>query len=169
MSDMSRRHMLREKEVRSILQEISRKIKTEDKQLFESIKQIETIELADAKAYLINGKPLLASINEKLIPTLFFEESLSFLPRIVVDMGAIPYICNGADVMAPGVVHIEGQFNAEDLILVVDVQHNKPLAIGTTLMDSRTMEQTKHGRIVKILHYVGDKFWTALRNQFKNL
>jgi PUA-domain protein len=165
MSKIPQRHSLREKEAKNVIQEFSKKVKTKAEQLFESRKHIETMETTDAKIYLFDGKPLLASSNGKPFPTLFFNEVFSFLPKIVVDMGAISYICSGADVMAPGVVRIEGQFAVDDFVLVVDERHCKPLAIGSALLDSQTAKQTKHGRIIKNLHYVGDKFWTLLKNQ----
>lgn len=165
MSKIFRRHSLSEKDARNIIQEFSRKAKTKAEQLFESKKYVETIETADAKIYLINGKPLLASSNGKLFPTLFFTAIFPLLPKIVVDMGAVLYICNGADVMAPGVVRIEGQFAVDDFVLIVDERHGKPLAIGSALLDSQMAKQTKHGKIVKNLHCVGDKVWTLLKNQ----
>jgi PUA domain protein len=165
MSKTFRRHSFREKEARNVILEFSEKVKAEAAQLFESKRHVETIEAADAKIYLIDGKPLLASFNGKLFPTLFFNEVFSFLPKIVVDMGAISYICNGADVMAPGVIRIEGQFDVDDFVLVVDERHSKPLAIGFALLNSQMAKQTKHGRIVKNLHHVGDKLWASLKNQ----
>jgi len=164
MSKIFRRHSLREKEARKVILEFSRKARAKAEQLFDSRKHIETIETADTKIYLIDGKPLLASSNGKLFPTLFFNEFFTFLPKVVVDMGAISYICNGADVMAPGVVRIEGQFDVDDFVLIVDERHSKPLAIGSALLDSQMAKQTKHGKIAKNLHYVGDKLWTSLKN-----
>ena len=164
MSKIFRRHSLREKEARNVILEFSKKIKANAEQLFRSKKHIETIEAANAKIYLIDGKPLIASSDGKLFPTLFFNEAFSFLPKIVVDMGAISYICNGADIMAPGVLRIEGQFDVDDFVLIVDERHSKPLAIGTSVLDSQMAKQTKRGRIAKNLHYVGDKLWASLKN-----
>jgi len=165
MSKTLRRQSLREKEARNIILEFSKKAKTKAEQLFEPIKQFETIETADATIYLIDRKPLLASSNGKLFPTLFFNRVFSFLPKIVVNMGAVSHVCNGADVMAPGIVRIEGQFDVDDFVLVVDERHGKPLAVGSALLDSQTAKQTKHGKIAKNLHYVGDKLWTSMKNQ----
>ena len=81
-------------------------------------------------------------------------------------MGAVSHICNGADVMAPGIVRIEGQFDVDDFVLVLDERHSKPLAIGSALLDSQTAKQTKHGKTAKNLHYVGDKLWNALKNKW---
>jgi len=165
MFKIFRRHSLKEKEARNIILEFSKKVKVKPEQLFESRKRIETIEIANAEIYLFDEKPLLANFNGKLFPTLFFNKVFSLLPKIVIDMGAIPHICSGADVMAPGVVRIEGQFDVDDFVLVIDERHSKPLAMGSALLDSQMVQQTKHGKIAKNLHYVGDKLWTSLKNQ----
>jgi len=166
MSKAFRRYFLEEKDAKNIILEFSRKVKIKAEQLFESRKHIETFETEGIKVYLIDKKPVLASSDEKIIPTLFFNEIFTFLPKIVVNMGAVSYICNGADVMAPGIVRIEGQFNVDDFVLIIDERFGKPLAIGTALSDSETVKQTKHGKIAKNLHYVGDKLWKSLKNKW---
>ena len=166
MSKTFRRYFLEEKEAKNIILEFSRKAKIKAEQLFESSKHIETFETADAKVYLIDKKPVLARSGGMVIPTLFFNEIFSFLPKIVVNMGAVSYICNGADVMAPGIVRIEGQFNVDDFVLIIDERYGKPLAICSALSDSATVKQTKHGKIAKNLHCVGDKLWKALKNKW---
>jgi PUA-domain protein len=166
MTKIFRRYSLREKEARNVILEFSKKVKAKAEQLFESRNHVETIEATSAKIYLIDGKPLLASSDEKKFPTLLFNAVFSFLPKIVVNMGAISHICNGADVMAPGVVRIEGNFDVDDFVLVIDERHGKPLAIGCALLDSQIAKQAKHGKIVKNIHYVGDKLWAQLKNQW---
>lgn len=166
MSKTFQRHFLEEKEAKNIILEFLKKVKIEAEQLFESRRRIETFETEGIKVYLIDKKPVLASSNGILFPTLLFSEVFSFLPKIVVNMGAVSYICNGADVMAPGIVRIEGQFDVDDFVLIIDERHGKPLAIGSALLDSATVKQTKHGKIVKNLHYVGDKLWKSLKDKW---
>jgi PUA domain protein len=74
-------------------------------------------------------------------------------------MGAVPYVCNGADVMAPGIVRVEGEFGKGDLVLVVDEKHGKPLALGLSLNDAENVKKTKQGAVVKNVHFVSDKIW----------
>jgi predicted RNA-binding protein (TIGR00451 family) len=68
-------------------------------------------------------------------------------------------VCNGADVMAPGIVRVEGEFDKGDLVLVVDEKHGKPLALGESLSDSANARNTKQGAVVKNIHFVSDKIW----------
>jgi PUA domain protein len=78
-------------------------------------------------------------------------------------MGAVPFVCNGADVLAPGVVRIEGAFAVGDFALVVDERHGKPLAVVSALVDSQAASGMKRGKVAGNLHYVGDALWNMLR------
>ncbi len=163
MPKKPRRHFLKEKEVRRFLIDFSQRLKTDVEQLLGSKPRIEVNETEAAEIFILNGKPLLARSDGELFPTLAFEEAFPFIPRIVVDMGAVPYVCKGADVMAPGVVSVKGEFEETDLLLVTDERHSKPLAIGVALFNSQAMKNMKHGKIVKNVHHVGDKLWNYLR------
>ena len=162
MPKKPRRHFLREKEARKLL-DFSQRLKKDVEQVLGSKPRIEVNETEAAEIFILNGKPLLARSGGELFPTLAFEEVFPFISRIVVDMGAVPYVCKGADVMAPGVVSVKGEFEENDLLLVVDERHGKPLAIGVALFNSQVMKNMKHGKIVKNIHHVGDKLWNYLR------
>lgn len=163
MPKKPRLHFLKEKEARRLLLDFSQRLKTDFEQLLGAKPRIEVNETEAAEIFICNGKPLLVRSGGELFPTLAFEEVFPFISRIVVDMGAVPYVCKGADVMAPGVVSIKGEFEENDLLLVVDERHGKPLAIGVALFNSQAMKNVKHGKIVKNVHHVGDKLWKTLR------
>jgi PUA domain protein len=65
--------------------------------------------------------------------------------------------------MAPGIVRILGDFNEDDILLISDEKHQKPLAIGKALSDSKHMEKLRHGKVAKNIHYVGDSLWNLLK------
>lgn len=163
MSKKLQRHFLKEKEARKLLLDFSQRLKTDPEQLLGTKPRVEVNTTEAAEIFIVHGKPFLARSGGQLFPTLTFNEVLSLLPKIVVDMGAVPYVCKGADVMAPGVVDIKGEFKENDLLLVVDERHGKPLAIGVALSNSQAMKNVKHGKIVKNVHYVGDKLWKELK------
>jgi len=112
---------------------------------------------------IVNGRAIAIKLDEEIIPTLIFSQAISKLPKVIVDMGAIPHICNGADVMAPGIVRVEGEFGEGAITLIVDERYGKPLAIGRALMDSDRLKTIKRGRVVKNIHYVGDKIWRLIK------
>jgi PUA domain protein len=158
-----RRHSLKSKDAKKLLLEVTQRLGTDIEPFFESKIRVEVNETETGDLFIFNGKSLLARSNGDLFPTLSFEKVVATLPKIVVDMGAIPYVCKGADVMAPGVLTINDDFKENDIIVVVDERHSKPLAIGVALFGSEEMKTVKRGKTVKNLHYVGDKLWNYIR------
>jgi len=164
MPEIVRRQFLREREAAQLLDEFSRKLGIDVRSLLDVKKPgIEVAEASSAEIYYANGRPIIAKIKEALVPTLLFEEALLRLPKITVNMGAVPYVCNGADVLAPGVVRIEGAFGADDFVVVVDERHQKPLAVAMALDDSQVVRELSRGKVAKNLHYVGDALWNLLK------
>ena len=135
--------MEKAKEAKQIVEEASKKLRLNMEALFGSKANVEVVESDVGEIYLIDGKPVLYKAGDTVLPTLLFSEFAAKAPKIVVDMGAIPYVCKGATVMAPGIVRIEGEFKTGDLVIVADMKHDKALAIGETVMDSETARNTK--------------------------
>ena len=154
-----RRYPLKAKEAKQIVEEASKKLKLK----LDTKANVEVVESDVGEIYLIEGKPILFKAGDRILPTLLFTEFTAKAPKIVVDMGAIPYVCKGATVMAPGIVRVEGEFIKGDLVLVIDMKHGKALALGESLLDSETAKQTKKGPVAKTLHYVSDKIWNYIK------
>lgn len=163
MPTKQRRYSVKSKEAKQILNEVSDRLRVNVEGIFGSKVNVEVVEADMGKIYLVNGKPLFFKVGERLLPTLLFQEFTSKAPKIVVDMGAVPYVCNGADVMAPGIVCVEGEFGKGDVVLVVDVKHGKPLALGESVYDAESARNTKQGAVVKTLHFVSDKIWNLVK------
>jgi PUA-domain protein len=158
-----RRYPLKTKEAKLIQEEASGKLKMDLEHLWGTKANVEVVESDVGLIYLVSGKPVLYKTDTEVLPTLLFEEFTAKAPKIVVDMGAVPYVCKGATVMAPGIVWVEGEFSAGDLVLIADMKHGKALAVGKALMDSATARQTKKGPVVKTLHFVSDKIWDYIK------
>lgn len=163
MPTKQRRYPLKTKEAKQIIEEASKTLRLDLEVIFGSKAIVEIVESDVGLIYIIGGKPVLYRANERVLPTLVFTEFTAKAPKITVDMGAVPYVCKGADVMAPGIVRFEGEFKSGDLVLIVDMKYGKALAIGTSLIDAETAKNTKKGPIVKTLHYVSDKIWDYLK------
>ncbi len=125
--------------------------------------RVELEAVKDAEIVFVDGEPLAFLKKGELIPVLVNQAALDALPRIVVDMGAIPHVAGGADVMAPGVRTIKGVFSAGQLVVVVDEKHGKHLAVGKGLSDSIALGIAKKGKVVENLHYVGDPIWEIVK------
>ena len=163
MPEKHRRYFLKDKEAKALLAKSSEKLKIKLDQLFKGKTSFEVVETDFGLIYLVNGKPLLAKIEESVFPTLLFDEFLATAPKIIVDMGAVPYVCKGANVMAPGIGRFEGEFVKDDFVVVVDERHGKALAIGKALYNSEDAKKTKHGSVVTNIHFVSDRVWSFIK------
>ena len=162
MPTKQRRYSLKTKEAKQVLTEASKKLKINLEAMFGSKANVEVVDSEVGLVYLVGGKPLFYRAEE-ILPMLTFNEFTAQAPKIIVDMGAVPYVCKGADVMAPGIRRIEGEFSKGDLVVVVDEKHGKALALGESLYDSQTARGVKKGAVVKTLHYVSDKIWNFVK------
>jgi PUA domain protein len=130
--------------------------------LFGNKANLEVVETEAGEIYLVNTKPLMFKADT-VLPLLGFTEFVATAPKITVDMGAIPFVCKGANVMAPGIRKVDGEFQKGDLLVVVDEKHGKALAIGESMLDATVFRETKKGPVIKTLHYVSDKYWDAAK------
>src|SRR2546428_8934585 len=78
---------------------------------------------------------------------------------VTVDMGAVRFIYNGADVMAPGIVEADPGIRAGDVVWVRDEKNGRPLAIGRAVMDGPTIARQEKGKTIQTIHHVGDEIW----------
>ena len=113
----------------------------------------------DDKYLLVNKEPYFFYHEKKLVPTLKLLMKLDILRKVTVDMGAVKFVANGADIMRPGVVDIQSGIKAGDNVVIVDVNNKKPLAVGIALFSSEEISAYKTGRVIKTIHYVGDEIW----------
>jgi PUA-domain protein len=158
------RHYLKGKEVLETLQDL----KTAIPQLnIEGLKEcgVEVASLdTDEQLYLVEGKPAFLRTEKGVFPALLNKEALESVPTIIVDAGAVPHICNGSALMAPGIVRIEGKFLKGAMVVVKEVNYGKMIALVKVMLDSEEIAMTKKGRVAVNVHYVGDKLWNSYKN-----
>ena len=118
------------------------------------------VELVDCTIYLVNNQPQYFKQGDRVVPVLrFLLETPTLLRKIVVDMGAIPYITKGSDVFRPGIKESDSDIKKGDFVVVVDERHGKPLCVGEALMSGADIKALDKGCCIKNLHYVGDRIW----------
>jgi len=154
---VAKRRFLSKKEVKQLLEAIEAKLKltTLPREGYEEVEEEEV------KLILLNKEPFLVILkDESVIPHLKYllKHGHCFLPKIIVDKGAIKPIGSGADVMAPGIIRIEGSFG-ENNIAVVTEERMIPIAVVKALYSSETILGMKKGKVAINLHYPGDKPW----------
>ncbi|HPC81606.1 MAG TPA: RNA-binding protein [Methanofastidiosum sp.] len=113
----------------------------------------------------VNNTPSFLKLKNNFIPSLKLLVSLKKeeIPRkIVIDMGAVPFISNGADVMRPGIKEIDSNIEKDGPVIIIDEKHGKPIAVGIAMYSFDEISSMKEGKVIKTLHYIGDKIWQGL-------
>ena len=124
----------------------------------------ERVEMAEIEApfslFLVDKKPLLMKRDGWVFPTVRGAIERPFPERtIAVDMGAVPFVAKGADVMRPGVVSVTDDVRKGSPAVVVDERHRKALAIVVALLDGPAIRAEVKGKVAKTVHHVGDTLW----------
>jgi len=123
-------------------------------------KVLEKITLDEYSIILVDGKPSFFEIEGQFFPTVRGALEMELKKRIVtVDKGAIRFVSNGADIMAPGIVGADSEIKEGDLVIIVEETYRKPLAIGKALMKGPQMVEADSGKAIKSITHVGDKLW----------
>ena len=110
-------------------------------------------------AQIITGKGIkILRIDDDYLPFLSETEMLERFPNVMVDMGAVKFMCKGANVMRPGIKK-NTEFEKDKLVCIVEESRHKFLAIGKSMVSSAELENMDKGEIIKNMHYISDKFW----------
>jgi len=125
---------------------------------------VKVAEIDGGKRLLIFKSWIAIDLDGKVLPFLGSQGALKSFPAIVVDAGAIPHICKGADVMRPGVITAEGEFEAGDIVCVKEQRYQKFIAVGEALLAKEEAMAALKGPVVKNVHYVGDVFWESAKS-----
>jgi PUA domain protein len=123
----------------------------------------DTVDMAEAPGYdavIVDGKILAIVLDGA--PYLTIRGILRYGATkgyVTVDMGAVRFVANGADVMGPGVVDADPSLTEGDLVWIRDERNKRPLAIGRAIVPAHAMLAKEKGKVVTSIHYVGDKLW----------
>ncbi|KYK30324.1 MAG: hypothetical protein AYK22_04265 [Thermoplasmatales archaeon SG8-52-3] len=151
------RHRLKSREIRNYqndLKSIFGEI------FFDEKSSVETGDLNGRIIIFIDSEPCFMFYNDKIVFTLHglnkYKPAKNF---VVVDMGAVKFVTNGADVMAPGIVDADKDIIEGNQVWICDENHHKPLAIGIALVSGNDMISKSKGKVINTIHYVGDELW----------
>ncbi len=137
-----------------VLKEISEQWRLE----LPKIKNLKIYELED-NAKIISGDGITAlKVDQTYLPFLTDAKSLERFPNVTVDMGAVKFMCDGANVMRPGIRSFS-EFEKGHLVCVVEESQKKFLAVGRALVSSNELQTMTKGVVIENLHYVSDKYW----------
>ncbi len=152
-----KRHRLKRKEIKRISEEISSQIGVS---VFDEEDVVDLGNAPDFDVVFVDGQILALIYERKAFPTVRGVLRYGAKKRsVTVDMGAVGFVCNGADVMGPGIVDADSGIEEGDLVWIRDEKNLKPLAIGKALVPGEKMLEKGKGKMISSLHYVGDKLW----------
>lgn len=146
-----RRYFLSKKRVREIKNKLAIPIPLEGK--------LEIVE-NDVTIILKDGEPAYFLYEGRYYPTvLMLLKNPPARYFVTVDMGAVKYVLNGANVFAAGIVDADREIEPGDGVYVRDEKYQKPLAVGIAKLSGEEMIRAKKGIAVKNIHHYGDKIF----------
>ena len=125
---------------------------------FPKIKNVKVHQILD-DAQIITGDGIkILKVDDDYLPFLTEIEMLKKFPAITVDMGAVKFMCKGANLMRPGIKEFT-EFKKDNLVCIVEESQHKFLAVGKAMVDSSELESMEKGEIIENIHYISDRFW----------
>ncbi len=122
------------------------------------IKNLKIFEI-DNETQLITGNGIkVLKIKDEYLPFLSETDILEKFPYVQVDMGAVKFMCKGANLMRPGIKKFS-EFSKNDIVCIMEESQSKFLAVGKSKVDSSELENMEKGEVIKNLHYISDKAW----------
>ena len=147
-------NLISKSETTALLKKVSEEWEME----FPKMKNVKVHQILD-DAQIITGDGLkILKINEDYLPFLSETEILKKFPSVEVDMGAVKFMCKGANLMRPGIKKFT-EFEKDKLVCIVEETHHKFLAIGKAMVSSLEVENMEKGEVIQNIHYISDKFW----------
>jgi PUA-domain protein len=121
------------------------------------------VDMAESSDYnlLFVGNDIIGIVYEEK-PFLTVRGVMKYRPEkkfVTIDMGAVPFIINGADCMGPGIVDADESIQPGDFVWMRDVKNLVPLATGISGRSGEELKARKSGKAIRSLNYVGDRLW----------
>lgn len=155
MIKIKKRNFLKKKKIKEMKNELK-----EYGGLLEGKKSVEILETELDSFILVDNEPCVILIDDKPYPTIKALLNNEIEGKTVtVDMGAVRFVTNGADIMNPGIVNASGDILPGDVVTIIDEKNKKPLAVGVSLISGSEMIEDSVGKAIKTKHYVGDEIW----------
>jgi PUA domain protein len=147
-------NLISKSETSALLKKISQEWNME----FPKMKNVRVHQILN-DAQIITGDELkILKIEEDYLPFLSETKILEKFPNVEVDMGAVKFMCKGANLMRPGIKKFT-EFEKDKLVCIVEETHHKFLAVGKSVVSSAELENMEKGEVIQNLHYISDKFW----------
>lgn len=123
--------------------------------------------------YYFNSEPMFFILENQLYPTVYsLWKYLDLLPTVTTVPPVLEKICNGADLMAPGIVINEltiqemRNLKKNDICAIKICGNKSPIAIGIAVMSINDLcTDGIKGKAVTIVHNYKDNLWSSGSNK----
>jgi PUA-domain protein len=122
------------------------------------------LKIVDDTYIIQDGVVMFFYKEDLLLPSLRLVLKDNFLKNVVIDMGAVPFIAKGSDLMRPGIVGVDAYVEEGSIVAIVDEKNMKPVAVGQSLFSKDEIQDMEAGKVVLNLHFVGDEVWNFTTN-----
>lgn len=147
-------NLISKSDTANVLKEIGQQWKIEPPK----IKNLKIYELEDNAAIIVGDGLVVLKIGPVYLPFLSDTETLKKFPSATVDMGAVKFMCDGANVMRPG-IRSYTEFEKGQIVCVIEESQKKFLAVGKALVPSKELETMAKGVVIENMHYISDQYW----------
>jgi PUA-domain protein len=157
---IKKRHLLKKREQRDEITRIEKEIGSPIERL-DAKTQLEGGLLDDgSRILLLDGEIIFFEHEGRMFPALrALLDGLIDVPKVTVDMGAVRFVVNGADIMRPGITEIDNRVKENGIVVIVDENHGKPLAVGVSKMSAEPLRAASHGKVIRSIHHINDDLW----------
>ena len=156
---IKKRHLLKKREQRDEIERIESDLGSSIG--LDSKAKLEGGVLDDgSRILLLNNEILFFEHEGRNYPTLrALLAGIIVIPTVMVDMGAVKFVVNGADIMRPGITKVDDSVSANGIVAIVDERHGKPLAVGVSKLSASDLRAATSGKVVKSIHHINDDLW----------
>lgn len=157
---IKKRHLLKKREQRDEITKIEQEIGASIKGI-DVKSHLEGGVLDDgSRVLLLDGEIVFFQHEGRMFPALrALLNGLIDVPRITVDMGAVKFVVNGADIMRPGITQVDDRVKENGIVVVVDENHGKALAVGISKLSAEALRAATGGKVIKSIHHINDDLW----------
>ena len=142
-------NLISKSETSALLKKISEEWNME----FPKMKNVRVHYILDDAQIITGNKLKILKIGKDYLPFLSETEILEKFPNVEVDMGAVKFMCKGANLMRPGIKKFT-EFVKDKLVCIVEETHHKFLAVGKSVVSSSELENMEKGEVIQNLHYI---------------
>ena len=151
-------NLISKSETAEVLSKISEQWKVE----LPKIKNLKIYELEEGQIIVGEGMTAI-KIGNSYLPFLADTVTLAKFPSVTVDMGAVKFMCNGANVMRPGIRSFV-EFEKGQIVCIIEESRKNFLAVGRALVSSSEMAGLSKGIVIENLHYISDSYLEAKKS-----